>query len=434
MFCDRLKELRINANLTQDELASKLSISRSAVAKWEQGRGIPNKESLQDICNLFNIDENNLFSYNDLEKNIKENRKINRLKTILIIIISSIAIMLLSSCICLQIYNKRMQNIITENGYFNEKYLKNIGLVDMPRVNKKLNAKEYDVYYDNDDEDYITTIDNIESFEQYATRIFNYLNNNPYITNIYYPCKYPEANYYNKDTGIKTKCDNKYLISYDEKESYKEINDGIMESYVFYFFKPLNVNRDLYTSLDPYILSISYISSEHTNPLVFFTTKNGEKKEAYGNFILSIYKDTSLHNKFSEKYDNETINYDNDNYYMASDSYEIVKNNIDKKTFFERFSLNEKENGITISYKNGFYFVKYYILARISFSYIDANNTLVKSNLTVTIANEKETKISFPEYKNVSFIELEVIDGYAYSLTRKENGKNPYGDSKIYLY
>ena len=434
MFCDRLKELRINANLTQDELASKLSISRSAVAKWEQGRGIPNKESLQDICNLFNIDENNLFSYNDLEKNIKENRKINRLKTILIIIISSIAIMLLSSCICLQIYNKRMQNIITENGYFNEKYLKNIGLVDMPRVNKKLNAKEYDVYYDNDDEDYITTIDNIESFEQYATRIFNYLNNNPYITNIYYPCKYPEANYYNEDTGIKTKCDNKYLISYDEKESYKEINDGIMESYVFYFFKPLNVNRDLYTSLDPYILSISYISSEHTNPLVFFTTKNGEKKEGYGNFILSIYKDTSLHNKFSEKYDNETINYDNDNYYMASDSYEIVKNNIDKKTFFERFSLNEKENGITISYKNGFYFVKYYILARISFSYIDANNTLVKSNLTVTIANEKETKISFPEYKNVSFIELEVIDGYAYSLTRKENGKNPYGDSKIYLY
>lgn len=203
---------------------------------------------------------------------------------------------------------------------------------------------------------------------------------------------------------------------------------------MFYFFKPLNVNRDLYTSLDPYILSISYISSEHTNPLVFFTTKNGEKKEAYGNFILSIYKDTSLHNKFSEKYDNETINYDNDNYYMASDSYEIVKNNIDKKTFFERFSLNEKENGITISYKNGFYFVKYYILARISFSYIDANNTLVKSNLTVTIANEKETKISFPEYKNVSFIELEVIDGYAYSLTRKENGKNPYGDSKIYLY
>lgn len=433
MFCDRLKELRINANLTQDELASKLSISRSAVAKWEQGRGIPNKESLQDICNLFNIDENNLFSYNDLEKNIKENRKINRLKTILIIIISSIAIMLLSSCICLQIYNKRMQNIITENGYFNEKYLKNIGLVDMPRVNKKLNAKEYDVYYDNNDEDYITTIDNIESFEQYATRIFNYLNNNPYITNIYYPCKYPEANYYNKDTGIKTKCDNKYLISYDEKESYKEINDGIMESYVFYFFKPLNVNRDLYTSLDPYILSISYISSEHTNPLVFFTTKNGEKKEAYGNFILSIYKDTSLHNKFSEKYDNETINYDNDNYYMASDSYEIVKNNIDKKTLFERFSLNEKENGITISYKNGFYFVKYYILARISFSYIDKNNTLVKSNLTVTIANEKETKISFPEYKNVSFIELEVIDGYAYSLTRKENGKNPYIDSNIYL-
>lgn len=434
MFCDKLKELRINANLTQDELALKLSVSRSAVAKWEQGRGIPNKESLQDICNLFNIDEDNLFNYNDLEKNIKENHRINRLKTILIIIISSIAIMLLSSCICLRIYNKKMQNIITENGYFNEKYLKNIGLVDMPRVNKKQNAKEYDVYYNNNDEDYITTIDNIDSFEQYATRIFNYLKNNPYIPNIYYPCKYPEANYYNKDTGIKTKCDNNYLISYDEKESYKEINGDIMESYVFYFFKPLSVNRDLYTSLDPYILSISYISSENTNPLVYFTTKNGEKKEAYGNFILSIYKDTSLHNKFSEEYDEETIDYDNDNYYMASDSYERVKNTIDEPTFFKQFSLKTNENSITIGYKDEFYFVKYYILARITFSYIDENNTLIKAKRSITIANEKETKISFAEYKNVSFIELEIIDGYAYSLTRKENGKNPYIDSKMYLY
>lgn len=434
MFCDKLKELRINANLTQDELALKLSVSRSAVAKWEQGRGIPNKESLQDICKLFSIDEDDLFNYNDLEKNIKENHRINRLKTILIIIVSSIAIMLLSSCIYLRIYNKKMQNVITENGYFNEKYLKNIGLVDMPRINKKINAKEYDVYYNNDDEDYITTIDNIDSFEQYATRIFSYLKNNPYISNIYYPCKYPEANYYNKDTGIKTKCDNKYLISYDEKESYMEINGDIMESYIFYFFKPLNVNRDLYTSLDPYILSINYISSEHTNPLVFFTTKDGEKKEAFGNFILSIYKDTSLHNKFSETYNDETtIHYDNDNYYMASDSYELNKYTIDEVALFNQFSLKTNENSITISYKDEYYFIKYYILARITFSYIDENNSLIKAKRVIPIANEKEVEVSFSEYKNVNFIELQVIDGYTYSLTRKENGKNPYIDSNIYL-
>ncbi|MDY2889232.1 MAG: helix-turn-helix transcriptional regulator [Candidatus Caccosoma sp.] len=434
MFCDKLKELRINANLTQDELAIKLSVSRSAVAKWEQGRGIPNKESLQDICNLFNITENDLFTYNDLEKNIKENHKINRLKTILIIIVSSIAIMLLSSCIYLRIYNKKMQNVIIENGYFNEKYLKNIGLVDMPRINKKINAKEYDVYYNNDDEDYITTIDNIDSFEQYATRIFNYLKNNPYISNIYYPCKYPEANYYNKDTGIKTKCDNKYLISYDEKESYKEINGDIMESYVFYFFKPLNVNRNLYTSLDPYVLSISYISNEHTGPLVYFNTKKGEKKEAYGNFILSIYKDTSLHNKFSETYNDETtIHYDNDNYYMASDSYELNKDTIDEVALFNQFSLKTDENSLTISYKDEYYFIKYYILARITFSYIDENNTTIKAKRVINVSNEKEVEIPFSEYKNVHFIELQVIDGYAYSLIRKENAKEPYIDSKIYL-
>ena len=77
----------------------------------------------------------------------------------------------------------------------------------------------------------------------------------------------------------------------------------------------------------------------------YFNTKNGEKKEAYGNFILSIYKDTSLHNKFSETYNDETtIHYDNDNYYMASDSYELNKDTIDEVALFNQFSLKTDED------------------------------------------------------------------------------------------
>ena len=58
---------------------------------------------------------------------------------------------------------------------------------------------------------------------------------------------------------------------------------------------------------------------------------------------------------------------------------------------------------------------------------------MIKAKRVIPIANEKEVEVSFSEYKNVNFIELQVIDGYTYSLTRKENGKNPYIDSNIYL-
>ena len=40
-FKDKLKELRIANNLTQEALAYKLKVSRSTIAKWEAGLGIP---------------------------------------------------------------------------------------------------------------------------------------------------------------------------------------------------------------------------------------------------------------------------------------------------------------------------------------------------------------------------------------------------------
>ena len=50
MFAEKLKELRKNYNLTQQELGDILCVSRSAVAKWEQGKGVPSKQTIKDIC------------------------------------------------------------------------------------------------------------------------------------------------------------------------------------------------------------------------------------------------------------------------------------------------------------------------------------------------------------------------------------------------
>lgn len=50
-----IKELRIENNLTQKELASKLNITDRAVSKWERGKGCPDISYLEDLSNLFNI-------------------------------------------------------------------------------------------------------------------------------------------------------------------------------------------------------------------------------------------------------------------------------------------------------------------------------------------------------------------------------------------
>ncbi len=54
-FNEKLQMLRADKNMTQEELAKELYVSRTAVSKWESGRGYPNIESLKSIAKFFNI-------------------------------------------------------------------------------------------------------------------------------------------------------------------------------------------------------------------------------------------------------------------------------------------------------------------------------------------------------------------------------------------
>ena len=59
LFNEKLKMLRKEKNLTQEELAEKLNVSRQAITKWESGDGTPDIENLKQVSVLFNttIDE-----------------------------------------------------------------------------------------------------------------------------------------------------------------------------------------------------------------------------------------------------------------------------------------------------------------------------------------------------------------------------------------
>lgn len=53
-------ELRTKNNLTQNELAEKVFVTRQAVSKWESGEAIPNTETLKLLSKLFDISINTL--------------------------------------------------------------------------------------------------------------------------------------------------------------------------------------------------------------------------------------------------------------------------------------------------------------------------------------------------------------------------------------
>lgn len=63
---EKLQELRKQKGLTQEELAEILFVSRTAISKWESGRGYPNIDSLKVIAEFFNITIDELLSSKEL--------------------------------------------------------------------------------------------------------------------------------------------------------------------------------------------------------------------------------------------------------------------------------------------------------------------------------------------------------------------------------
>ena len=90
-----IKFLRERNNLTQEELAKKVPVSREAVSKWETGRRIPDIETLLILSNIFNVSIESLLSGEEIKNavvnlykdNIKLHKKVGILLLVTILII-----------------------------------------------------------------------------------------------------------------------------------------------------------------------------------------------------------------------------------------------------------------------------------------------------------------------------------------------------------
>ncbi len=73
---ERIKELRQNSNLTQEELACQLYVTRNAISKWETDRGIPSIDNLKNLSTIFNVSLDNLVNEVDQTNIAIDNMKV----------------------------------------------------------------------------------------------------------------------------------------------------------------------------------------------------------------------------------------------------------------------------------------------------------------------------------------------------------------------
>ena len=77
-FYEKIQELRKQKRLTQEELAEQLYVSRTAISKWESGRGYPSIESLKAIARYFSITVDELLSSDEILTIAAEDQKQQR--------------------------------------------------------------------------------------------------------------------------------------------------------------------------------------------------------------------------------------------------------------------------------------------------------------------------------------------------------------------
>lgn len=90
-FNERLKELRLSKELTQEEFAKRIGISRSAVGMYEKGKREPDFETLELFADFFNVDMNYLLGKSDVNTDISSIKNIVPIEKRMIPVIGTIA-------------------------------------------------------------------------------------------------------------------------------------------------------------------------------------------------------------------------------------------------------------------------------------------------------------------------------------------------------
>ena len=109
MFKEKLKKYRNLGNLTQEELAAKLYISRTLLTKWESGNIYPGKEHIFKLSEILNVDIRKLLTKKEMRKIFFHDYKSKPIEKILL----SISSILFVVAITLLIFSFVLENALT---------------------------------------------------------------------------------------------------------------------------------------------------------------------------------------------------------------------------------------------------------------------------------------------------------------------------------
>lgn len=76
-LADNLKKIRKDNNLSQEQLADKLNVSRQAVSKWESGQAYPEMDKVLQLCQIFDLNIDELLNQDIKEVNNKKEAKLS---------------------------------------------------------------------------------------------------------------------------------------------------------------------------------------------------------------------------------------------------------------------------------------------------------------------------------------------------------------------
>lgn len=99
----KLKDARVNAGLTQEQLAEKIMVSRQTISNWENGKSLPDIVSIIKLSDLYQISLDDLLKGDKkmrekIEKDVKDARDNKRLiLTTAILLLAAVIIYLVST-------------------------------------------------------------------------------------------------------------------------------------------------------------------------------------------------------------------------------------------------------------------------------------------------------------------------------------------------
>lgn len=146
---NKIRELRLSKNLTQQQLADELHVTKQAISKWEKGKSVPDVGSIQLISSYFGVSADYLINDGVKEANPETTalspKRLNKLNAVLICVLAFMLAVIVALSVAVGILaNKNKPRDTVEVNGFEITYLSD-ETYSIDKTNKTITLK-FNVY------------------------------------------------------------------------------------------------------------------------------------------------------------------------------------------------------------------------------------------------------------------------------------------------